>query len=211
MKLKFYSPDATQCEEREFVDFPELEGDKGREALGFVIQMLRASLRQGNACTKTKGEVRGGGKKPWRQKGTGMARQGSRRSPIWSGGGVAFGPKPRVYGGKVNRQVRRLALARAFFERASEEAACVVERLELPQPKTRELLPILSRMNPQGKCLLVDTEFGEDIIRAGRNLARLSLVDAVAVNALDLVYNDFYILTERAVAVLSGRMAWRVA
>jgi len=209
MKLKFYSPDATHCEEREFAGFPELEGDKGRVALTFVLKMLRAALRQGNACTKTRGEVRGGGKKPWRQKGTGMARQGSRRSPLWSGGGVVFGPKPRSYGGRVNRSVRRLALARAFFEHASQNAACVLERFAVPRPKTKELRPILSRVAPEGKLLLVDTTFPDEVILAGRNLPQVSMVDAAALNALDIVYSDFCILTERAAAVLSERMDWK--
>jgi large subunit ribosomal protein L4 len=209
MKLKFYSADATQFEEKEFSEFPKLEEDKGRTALSFVIKMLQAARRQGNACTKTRGEVSGGGKKPWRQKGTGMARQGSRRSPIWSGGGITFGPKPRSYGAKVNHRVRQLALAKAFFERASTEKACVMESFTVPQPKTRALCPILARITPTGRVLLVDTQFNNDFILAGRNLQHVSMVDAAMVNALDIVYNDFCILTERAVAVLSQRMIWR--
>ena len=209
MKLKLYSADATQFEEKEFSEFPELEEDKGRIALSFVIKMLQAARRQGNACTKTRGEVSGGGKKPWRQKGTGMARQGSRRSPIWSGGGITFGPKPRSYGAKVNHRVRQLALAKAFFERASTEKACIMESFTVSQPKTRALCPILARIAPTGRVLLVDTQFNNDFILAGRNLQHVSMVDAAMVNALDIIYNDFCILTERAVAVLSQRMVWK--
>jgi large subunit ribosomal protein L4 len=207
MRLKFYNPDATQFQEKEFSEFPELDGDKGQVALSFVIKMFRAAMRQGNACTKTRGEVRGGGKKPWRQKGTGMARQGSRRSPIWSGGGVTFGPRPRSYEGKINRQVKRLALARAFWECISKECACVMEKFTVSQPKTQELVPVLSRMAPSGRILLVDVEFEDHFILAGRNLAQVSMVDALTVNALDVVYNDFCILTEKAMVVLSKRIA----
>jgi large subunit ribosomal protein L4 len=206
MKLKFYNPDATQFQEKEFPEFLKLDGDKGQVALSFVIKMFRATMRQGNACTKTRGELRGGGKKPWRQKGTGMARQGSRRSPIWSGGGVVFGPKPRSYEGKINRQVKRLALARAFWECTLKECACVVEKFTVSQPKTKELVPVLSRMAPPGRILLVDVEFEDHFVLAGRNLAQVSMVDALTVNALDMVYNDFCILTERAMVVLSKRM-----
>jgi large subunit ribosomal protein L4 len=209
MKLKHYNADGTQFQEKEFLEFPEFEDEKGKVALSFVIKMSQAAMRQGNACTKTRGEVSGGGKKPWRQKGTGRARQGSNRSPIWSGGGTVFGPKPRSYDGKINRQVRRLALARAFFECVSREQACVMEHFSVLQPKTRELVPILSRVAPEGRVLLVDAEFSDDFVLAGRNLQRVSMVDAVTVNVLDMVSSDFCILTERAAAILSKRMMWK--
>src|ERR1700729_2800052 len=119
MILKIFSPDGTTSREEDFTGLPVFDGDKGLQAVKEVIVATQANRRQGTHSTKTRGEVRGGGKKPWRQKGTGRARAGSSRSPLWGGGGVVFGPKPRDYSKKVNNRVRALAFSRALFDRAS--------------------------------------------------------------------------------------------
>src|SRR5574344_970833 len=118
MKLKVYSPDATTSREEEFASFPVFEGDKGTQALKEVIVAICANARLGTHSTKRRGEIRGGGKKPWNQKGSGRARSGSNRSPLWAGGGVVFGPQPRDYSKKINNKAKLLALSRALFDRA---------------------------------------------------------------------------------------------
>ena len=119
MKLTVFSSDGTTSSEQEFAGLPVFEGDKGLQAVKEVIVAINANNRQGTHSTKTRGEVRGGGKKPWRQKGTGRARAGSIRSPLWVGGGVVFGPKPRDYSKKINAKVKALAFSRALFDRAT--------------------------------------------------------------------------------------------
>ena len=126
MKLKVFSADGTTSSEKDFT-LPTFEGDKGLQAVKEVIVAINANNRQGTHSTKTRGEVRGGGKKPWRQKGTGRARAGSIRSPLWSGGGVVFGPKPRDYSKKINAKVKALAFSRALFDRASAGDIAVID------------------------------------------------------------------------------------
>ena len=118
MKLTVFSSDGKTSSEKDFADIPTFEGDRGLQAVKEVIVAINANNRQGTHSTKTRGEVRGGGKKPWRQKGTGRARAGSIRSPLWVGGGVVFGPKPRDYSKKINAKVKQLAFSRALFDRA---------------------------------------------------------------------------------------------
>src|SRR6266567_6959031 len=122
------------------VKFPLIEDGKGTQAVHDVVVAYRAAQRMGTACTKTMGEVAGSGKKPWRQKGTGRARAGSFASPLWRGGGVVFGPKPRDFRKKVSRKTRQLALRKALSERLHAGDVVVVEELNLPAPKTRELV-----------------------------------------------------------------------
>ena len=123
MKLKVFSPDGASSREQDFDGLPSFEGDRGLQAVKEVIVAINANARLGTHSTKTRGEVRGGGKKPWRQKGTGRARAGSIRSPLWVGGGVLFGPKPRDYSKKINAKVKALvAFSRALFDRAIPQA-----------------------------------------------------------------------------------------
>jgi large subunit ribosomal protein L4 len=163
-----------------------------------VRQMTNA--RQGTASTKTRSEVRGGGRKPWRQKGTGRARAGSIRSPLWRGGGVIFGPKPRDFNLKLNRKERRLALRTALVSRA--EDLIVVEEFsaELQQPKTKELLAALARWGaaPENKILLILAEIAENIYLSGRNIENLKLMPADQLNVYDLLHADKIVTTASA-------------
>jgi large subunit ribosomal protein L4 len=163
-----------------------------------VRQMTNA--RQGTASTKTRSEVRGGGRKPWRQKGTGRARAGSIRSPLWRGGGVIFGPKPRDFNLKLNRKERRLALRTALVSRA--EDLIVVEEFsaELQQPKTKELLAALARWGaaPENKILLILAEIAENIYLSGRNIENLKLMAADQLNVYDLLHADKIVTTASA-------------
>lgn len=163
-----------------------------------VRQMTNA--RQGTASTKTRAEVRGGGRKPWRQKGTGRARAGSIRSPLWRGGGVIFGPKPRDYEIKMNRKERRLALRTAIFSRT--EDMIVVEDFtnELARPKTKELMAAIARwgVEPDKKVLLILPERSENIYLSARNVAKLKLIAATQLNVFDLLNADKIVTTASA-------------
>ena len=163
-----------------------------------VRQMTNA--RQGTASTKTRAEVSGGGRKPWRQKGTGRARAGSIRSPLWRGGGVIFGPKPRDYELKMNRKERRLALRTALFSRT--EDLIVVEDFgeQLARPKTKELTAAIARwgVEPQAKVLLILPEQAETIYLSARNVANLTLLSATQLNIYDLLNADKIVTTAAA-------------
>jgi large subunit ribosomal protein L4 len=161
-----------------------------------------ANQRQGTACTKTRAEVRGGGRKPWRQKGTGRARAGSSRSPLWRGGGVTFGPKPRDYSIKMNRKERRLALRTALVSRATD--LIVVENFaeQLAKPKTKELVAALGRWGIESgaKVLIITGERDENIYLSARNVENLRLISADNLNVYDLLHADQIIATEAAIA-----------
>ncbi|MBD2664511.1 50S ribosomal protein L4 [Richelia sinica FACHB-800] len=163
-----------------------------------VRQMTNA--RQGTASTKTRAEVRGGGRKPWRQKGTGRARAGSIRSPLWRGGGVIFGPKPREFDLKMNRKERRLALRTAFASRA--EDLIVVEEFsnELQRPKTKELVAALARWGaaPDQKSLLILAEIPETVQLSARNIENVKLIAADQLNVYDLLHADKIVVTASA-------------
>jgi large subunit ribosomal protein L4 len=165
-----------------------------------VRQMTNA--RQGTASTKTRAEVSGGGRKPWRQKGTGRARAGSNRSPLWRGGGVIFGPKPRDYNLKMNRKERRLALRTAFQSRV--EDLIVVEDFadQLPQPKTKEILAALARwgITAESKVLLILPQIEEMVYLSARNISTLKLISATSLNVYDVLAADKIVTTNTALA-----------
>ncbi len=159
-----------------------------------------ANARQGTASAKTRAEVRGGGRKPWRQKGTGRARAGSNRSPLWRGGGVIFGPKPRDYTIKMNRKERRLALRTAFQSRI--DSLIVVQDFadQLPRPKTKELVAAIARwgIEPGAKILLILPERLENVYLSARNIDRLRLISATNLNIFDILNTDYIVTTPSA-------------
>lgn len=168
-----------------------------------VVRQLN-NARQGNASSKTRAEVRGGGRKPWRQKGTGRARAGSIRSPLWRGGGVTFGPKPRDYSQKINRKERRLALRTALISRS--EQLITVENFaeQLVQPKTKELVEALTRwgVKPKQKVLLLLTEIPEAIYLSARNIPYINLTRADSINVYDILLADVIVATSEALATI---------
>ena len=204
MKLKVYSSDATKSSEKEF-NLPVFEGDKGLQAVKEVVVAHRANARQGTRSTKTRGEVRGGGKKPWNQKGSGRARAGSSRSPLWSGGGVVFGPKPRDFSKKINGKVKALAFSRALFDRATAGDVDVIEAFTPAQPKTKLISQVVARIAPKGKVLLVDAPFTAEASRAARNLSRVSLQEAAKLNTLDLVQYAKIVVSTKALETIIAR------
>ena len=195
MKFKIYNSTADSSDDKEIDDFPSFEDDKGIAALRQVVLAHQANARQGNASTKTRAEVRGTGKKAFRQKGSGTARRGDRRSPILRKGGVAFGPKPRDYTQHINRKVRQLALRRALFEQASNGAIDIIEDWIIAEPKTRIVNDIIVKIAPKGKILILGQNFSNDALLASRNIPRLSITSSSDVNALDLVHHDRIIIS----------------
>jgi len=168
-----------------------------------AIVKAQAGARQGTHSTKTRSEVRGGGRKPWRQKGTGNARQGSIRAVQWVGGGIAFGPKPRDYSKKQNRKERRLALLSALSYKANDNAIVVVENLELASNKTKEMVNVLSKLNlTNNKVLVVVDELNENLCLAARNLANVQISTIEEVNTFDVVAADNMLVTASALAKL---------
>ena len=165
-----------------------------------VRQMNNA--RQGTACSKTRAEVRGGGRKPWRQKGTGRARAGSSRSPLWKGGGVIFGPKPRDYSVKMNRKERRLALRTALQGRVDDLVIVQDFAENLARPKTKDLLAAMSRwgIEPKAKVLLILADRDDNVYYSARNIEKLKLMGASNLNIFDILAADQIVATEEAIA-----------
>lgn len=171
-----------------------------------AIILTRASLRQGTHKTKVRSEVSGGGRKPWRQKGTGHARQGSIRSVQWVGGGVAFGPQPRDYSKKMNRKERKLALKSALATKASD--MIILDELKVATPKTKDMLTILTTLKVnEVKTLLVVKELDENIILASRNLEKVTLIEANEINVLDLIASEKVVITEEALKAIEEVLA----
>lgn len=163
-----------------------------------VIQQL-ANNRQGTQKAKTRAEVSGGGRKPWRQKGTGRARQGSTRSPQWRHGGIAFGPTPRSYAVKVNKKVGQLALRSALSFHANNESLIVVDQLHVDNAKTKEFKALLDNLKVTEKVLIVDNVFEDNVFLAARNLPNVALVQASHASVYDLLNCKVLLLTESAV------------
>lgn len=181
------------------VELPEaLFGLEPNESVMYeAVKNYLSNQRRGTASTKTRGECRGGGRKPYRQKHTGWARQGSIRSPILVGGGVAFGPKPRSYSYSTNRKVRRLALKSALSLRAKEGRVLVVELPQFQAPKTKSMMAILKALGvAEKRCLLLVRELDEKVHKSGRNIESLTLKLAASVNAHDVLANEFLLLSE---------------
>ena len=206
MKLTVFNSDGTTSSEKDFAGLPVFEGDKGLQAVKEVIVAINANNRQGTHSTKTRGEVRGGGKKPWRQKGTGRARAGSIRSPLWSGGGVVFGPKPRDYSKKINGKVKDLAFSRALFDRAVAGEIAVIETFAAEVAKTKAMNVIVARIAPKGKVLLVDAPFAVATTRASRNIERVYLQEAAKLNTLDLAQYKKIIVSTKALETIIARV-----
>ncbi|MFP6855342.1 MAG: 50S ribosomal protein L4 [Opitutales bacterium] len=211
MKLTVYSSDGQSSKEQDFEHFPSFEDSKGILAVRQAIIAIQANRRQGNASTKTVGEVRGTGRKPFRQKGTGRARQGNFRSPLQRGGGVVFGPKPRDYSQKVNRKTKQLAMQRALFDSASDGEILVIEKFEVDKPKTKLMMQLLDRVSPDGnRMLLVDDAFENNAALAANNLPHVSMCATDSLNVFDLVSSDRVILTLRSMDTLLSRLRRKV-
>lgn len=182
------------------LDLPVAKEESAAHIVHRALVRQMTNARQGTASTKTRAEVSGGGRKPWRQKGTGRARAGSNRSPLWRGGGVIFGPKPRDYNLKMNRKERRLALRTAFQSRS--EDLIVVEDFvdQLPRPKTKELAGAIARwgIEAESKVLIIVPEIEEMVYLSARNLPTVKLISATGLNVYDVLNADKIVTTNTA-------------
>lgn len=165
-----------------------------------MVKNHLANKRQGTQSAKTRAEVRGGGRKPWRQKGTGRARQGSIRAPHWKGGGVVFAPKPRDYSYTIPKKIRRIAMKSAFSSKVLENEIIVLDELNLTEPKTKKMVEILNNLNVSKKALIVMNEKNDNVIKSVKNIpnAKATLVNTL--NVYDILNYDYFIITKEAVS-----------
>jgi len=173
--------------------------EPNKHVLFEAVIMQRASMRQGTHKTKNRAEVSGGGRKPWRQKGTGRARQGSIRAPQWRGGGTVFGPVPRSYSYKLPKKVRRLAIKSALSSKVLENDIVVLDQLSMEAPKTKEMVKILTNLAVDRKALIVTDELNENVYLSARNIPGVKVVAANGINVLDVLNHDKLVITKAAV------------
>ncbi len=172
-----------------------------------AITLARNSQRQGTHSTKTRSEVSGGGRKPWRQKGTGHARQGSTRSPQWPGGGIVFGPHPRKYNKKQNRKERVLALKSALSYKVQDKEIIVLDNLNIDTNKTKDMLKILEAIKANKNILIVVNELTDNVILSSRNIPNVVLLKADEISTLDVIASDCLVITEDAVKAIEEVLA----
>lgn len=183
---------------------------RSRQLIQDAVTAYRANQRSGSAATKTKSQVRGTGKKPWKQKGTGNARAGYRQSPVWRGGGVAFGPNPRSYRKDMNKKAARLAFAQAFTEQVDAGGFSLVEDLGLDTPRTKLLAGLLKAMGVDGPTLMVVESIDQNLSLASRNIPYLEVTEAKDLNTYQLVRYRRILLTRGALAVIEQRLQSRL-
>lgn len=178
-----------------------------RQAMHDVVVCHLARRRRGTHATKTRAEVRGGGRKPWRQKGTGRARHGTIRSPLWTGGGVVFGPKTRDYGYRLPRKYRRLALRSALSSKVETGEIRVLDKLSLEQPKTKEMLKLLQNLTVNNKALVVTADAEQNVYKSARNIPGVKSLPVHSLNVYDLLAYDTLVITRDAVNAVEEVLA----
>lgn len=205
MKLSIKNSQGQSAGELE-VKLALIEDGKGTQAVHDTVVAYQAAQRSGTASTKTMGEVAGTGKKPWRQKGTGRARAGSFQSPLWRGGGVTFGPKPRSFAKKVNARTKQLALRKALSERLKAGDVIVVDDLKLATPKTKEFVSLISALELKGSTLVV-AGVDKNLTLASRNVPNVALTTSETLNTYDVLRPDKLLFTRGAFEKLEARLA----
>jgi large subunit ribosomal protein L4 len=188
------------------VKFPLIENGKGTEAVHQTVVAYNAAQRSGTACTKTAGEVAGTNKKPWRQKGTGRARAGSFQSPLWRGGGVVFGPKPRDFSKKISRTTRQLSLRKAMSERLKAGDVLIVDDIKLESAKTRDFVAVLATLQLDGTALIVSNSGDHNLRLASRNVRHVELATGETVNTYQILRSDKLVFTRGAFEHLEKRL-----
>ncbi|GGM34937.1 50S ribosomal protein L4 [Paraliobacillus quinghaiensis] len=197
LKVALYNQSGSQVGDVELND-AVFGIEPNEHVLHDAVVMQQASRRQGTHAVKNRSAVRGGGRKPWRQKGTGRARQGTIRAPQWVGGGVVFGPTPRSYSYKLPKKVRRLALRSALSSKVKEDSLVVLDSLAFDAPKTKEVVNLLNALNVDAKALIVTADRDEVIARSANNLPNAKVLPVSEVNVIDLLTHDKLILTKDA-------------
>ena len=205
MKLKIKDIKGKDQGELE-VKFQLIENGKGTQAVHDAVVAYQAAQRMGTACTKTMGDVAGSGKKPWRQKGTGRARAGSFASPLWRGGGVVFGPKPRDFAKKISRKTKQLALRKAMSERLSAGDVVVVDDLKLASNKTKDFMGVLKALELKGTALIVAAGADKNLSLASRNVADVALTTSESLSTYDVLRPDKLVFTQKSFEQLEARL-----
>ena len=205
MKIAIKNIEGKQQGELE-VKFPLIEDGKGTQAVHDVVVAYQAAQRMGTACTKNVGEVSGSNKKPWKQKGTGRARAGSHQSPLWVGGGVVFGPKPRDFAKKVSKSTRQLALRKALSERLKAGDVVLVDDLKLASPKTKDFVSLMSTLELTGTTLVVSTGMDKNLTLASRNIENVALTTSDSLNTYDILRPDKLLFTKSAFEKVEARL-----
>ncbi len=207
MKVNVQNIKGDSVEELE-INFDSFDDDsKGLQAVHDAVVAYRASQRSGTACAKTRSEVAGTGKKPWRQKGTGRARAGSKQSPIWRGGGVVFGPRPRSFRKDINKKTRKLALRKALSERFKAGEVLVVDQVQMDQPKTKQVIRLLDQLKVDGTALIVTGEVNANAQLSARNIPYVDVTTSASLNTYDTLKFDCLILTKDALSGLESRLS----
>ena len=188
------------------VKFDVIENGKGTQAVHDSVVAYMAAQRMGTAYTKTMGDVNGSGKKPWRQKGTGRARAGSFASPLWRGGGVVFGPKPRDFSKKTNRKTKQLALRKALSERLRAGDIIIVDDLKMPTAKTKDFLNLLSALELTGTVMFVAREGDKNLLLASRNVSFVTVTTSETLNTYDVLRCDKLVFTQGAFEQVEARL-----
>jgi len=204
MKIAIKNIEGKQQGELE-VKFPLIEDGKGTQAVHDVVVAYQAAQRMGTACTKNVGEVSGSNKKPWKQKGTGRARAGSHQSPLWVGGGVVFGPRPRDFSKKVSRNTRILALRKALSERLKAGDVVLVDDLKLASPKTKDFIGLMSTLDLTGTTLIV-APADKNLMLASRNIENVTLATGDSLNTYDILRPDKLLFTKSAFEKVEARL-----
>lgn len=207
-KVAVYSMDGASVGEIDIAD-GLLVFDKGNQAVHDVIVACMAGRRKGTASTLRKGEVAGSNKKPWRQKGTGRARAGYRQSPVWRGGGVAFGPHPRSYALRVNRKVARLAFRRAFSDKVAAGEIKVVDAIKIAEPKSKLFAALVKSLQIKGSALFVMDRVDRNVALAARNLAGIEVVGAKDLNVYQLLQYPTVVVSKPALPQIEARLQAR--
>jgi large subunit ribosomal protein L4 len=205
MKIAIKNIQGKQSGELE-VKFPLIEDGRGTQAVHDVVVAYRAAQRMGTACTKNVGEVSGSNKKPWKQKGTGRARAGSHQSPLWVGGGVVFGPRPRDFSKKVSKKTRDLSLRKALSERLKAGDVVVVDDLKLASPKTKEFAGLMSTLELTGTTLVVSTGTDRNLTLASHNIENVALTTSDSLNTYDILRPDKLLFTKSAFEKVEARL-----
>ncbi|MEW6194516.1 MAG: 50S ribosomal protein L4 [Bacteroidota bacterium] len=207
MKLEVYKTDGSKSGEQVELSKDIFEIEPNDHVLYLAVKAYLANQRQGTHKAKERNEVRGGGKKPWRQKGRGGARAGSSRSPLWVGGGTIFGPKPRDYRQKLNKKVVTLARKSALSYKAKANQIVVIEDFNFEAPKTKDFVKILSSLQIKGKkTLLLTNGTLENVYKSGRNIERVNILEANKASAYDILNNQVLLLQKSAVNLLASTL-----
>ncbi len=204
-KVALYNTQGSQVGDIDLND--EIFGIKPNESVVHeAVVMQMASLRRGTSNTLSRGQVRGGGRKPWRQKGTGRARVGSIRSPLWRGGAITFGPKPRDYSYSIPKKKRRLALKSVLSAKVIDGEIIVLDQLSFEAPKTKEMVKVLEALKAE-KALVVTADVDENVFKSARNIVGVTPISATGLNVYDIVTHDKLIITKDAVAKVEEVLA----